>query len=331
MSSVMDYEIQESKRFRRNKHVEEKIEDSGGEEFDEGFGAEEFEEECDAVECDAVYDENNLVPTSFSKWYDLKISRSSRMVPLPVQLPKDDNIGQRKKYTTTSHPLKWAKFTNEEEIESTMVVIGRIPMTRRKVSTAVVVDEKSGTKKKRNYAFTSKKVAKPIQSQNQFCFSITKGIECPHYSCTYIHNFSQIESCKFQDECKFARKVDDELYIRDNNGKCTKRHMYESVESYLLRLEIKIYNCTSLVLQVRPDVHSDCNILRCILESAKACRIAPLIWQKKKIVKKGKIASIGSDTDTDASDFSYGGDDEWIDTEWIDTEWIDTKLGMTFC
>jgi hypothetical protein len=182
----------------------------------------------------------------------------------------------------------------------------------------VVVDEKSGTKKKRNYAFTSKKVAKPIQSksiQNQFCFSITKGIECPHYSCTYIHNFSQIESCKFQDECKFARKVDDELYIRDNNGKCTKRHMYESVESYLLRLEIKIYNCTSLVLQVRPDVHSDCNILRCILESAKACRIAPLIWQKKKIVKKG------SDTDTDASDFSYGGDDEWIDT----------KLGMTFC
>lgn len=311
MSSVMDYEIQESKRFRRNKHVEEKIEDSGGEEFDEGFGAEgaiEFEEECDAV-----YDENNLVPTSFSKWYDLKISRSSRMVPLPVQLPKDD----KKKYTTTSHPLKWAKFTNEEEIESTMVVIGRIPMSRRKVSTAVVVDEKkSGTKKKRNYAFTSKKVAKPTQSiQNQFCFSITKGIECPHYSCTYIHNFSQIESCKFQDECKFARKVDDELYIRDNNGKCTKRHMYESVESYLLRLEIKIYNCTSLVLQVRPDVHSDCNILRCILESAKACRIAPLIWQKKKIVKKG------SDTDTDASDFSYGGDEEWIDT----------KLGMTFC
>ncbi len=45
--------------------------------------------------------------------------------------------------------------------------------------------------------------------------------------------------------------------------------MYESIESYLLRLEIPIYNCTSLVLQVNPHVHSDCNILRRVLESAK--------------------------------------------------------------
>ncbi len=37
-------------------------------------------------------------------------------------------------------------------------------------------------------------------------------------------------------------QVDDELYLRNNNGKCLKRHMYESIESYLLRLEIPIYN-----------------------------------------------------------------------------------------
>ncbi len=31
-----------------------------------------------------------------------------------------------------------------------------------------------------------------------------------------------------------------------------KRHMYESIESYLLRLEIPIYNCTSLVSASQP-------------------------------------------------------------------------------
>ncbi len=84
-------------------------------------------------------------------------------------------------------------------------------------------------------------------------------------------------------------------------AKCLKRHMYESIESYLLRLEIPIYNCTSLVLQVNPHVHSDCNILRRVLESAKNCRVAPLIWQKKKILELKT-----SDSDNENND-----DDDW--------------------
>ncbi len=79
----------------------------------------------------------------------------------------------------------------------------------------------------------------------------------------YLYTYySQIEHCQYNNQCRFALQVDDELYLRNNNGKCLKRHMYESIESYLLRLEIPIYNCTSLVLQVNPHVHSDCNILR---------------------------------------------------------------------
>ncbi len=209
-----------------------------------------------------------------------------RKIPLPLQLPKED------KKQPKQHPLKWAKFTDETEIESTMVVIGKIPLTRKRnvtnesqsaASNEVIIE---GTKKKRNYAFTTyKNKSKKITKPNQLCLSITKGIECPHYSCTYIHNYSQIEHCQYNNQCRFALQVDDELYLRNNNGKCLKRHMYESIESYLLRLEIPIYNCTSLVLQVNPHVHSDCNILRRVLESAKNCRVAPLIWQKKKILE----------------------------------------------
>ncbi len=63
-----------------------------------------------------------------------------------------------------------------------------------------------------------KKITKP----NQLCLSITKGIECPHYSCTYIHNYSQIEHGQYNNQCRFALQVDDELYLRNNNGKCLK-------------------------------------------------------------------------------------------------------------
>ncbi len=243
-----------------------------------------------------------LHPTCFSRWYDIQKYYYHGTIPLPIQLPKED------KKQPKQHPLKWAKFTDETEIESTMVVIGKIPLTRKRnvtnesqsaASNEVIIE---GTKKKRNYAFTTyKNKSKKITKPNQLCLSITKGIECPHYSCTYIHNYSQIEHCQYNNQCRFALQVDDELYLRNNNGKCLKRHMYESIESYLLRLEIPIYNCTSLVLQVNPHVHSDCNILRRVLESAKNCRVAPLIWQKKKILELKT-----SDSDNENND-----DDDW--------------------
>lgn len=298
--NVMDYE--NSKRFRRNKLEEDdNISDNEmeNEEWDEGFGAEEFisfDEEL------PEYDENNPTPTCFSRWYDTQKYHYHGKIPLPIQLPKED------KKQPKQHPLKWAKFTDETEIESTMVVIGKIPLTRKRnvtnesqsaASNEVIIE---GTKKKRNYAFTTyKNKSKKITKPNQLCLSITKGIECPHYSCTYIHNYSQIEHCQYNNQCRFALQVDDELYLRNNNGKCLKRHMYESIESYLLRLEIPISNCTSLVLQVNPHVHSDCNILRRVLESAKNCRVAPLIWQKKKILELKT-----SDSDNENND-----DDDW--------------------
>jgi hypothetical protein len=328
--------------------MEEKHEE---EEYDEGFGAEgeiSFDEDTQYE-----YDENNLAPTSFSKWFDNKISQRTHKLPIPVQLPKEEE----KNFSPPPpppHPLKWAKFTKEEEIESTMVVIGRIPINMRRRSAMVRGDksgEKStlstkdikptGTNKKRNYAFASKKpviqqetrlllehrkkIAVPVTKppakppQNQFCFSITKGIECPHYSCTYIHHYSQIEECNFKNECKFALKVDDELYIRNNNGRCTKRHVYESIESYLLRLEIKIYNCTSLVLKVRSETHSDPNILRRILESAKSCCVSSLVWQKKKLEddyrKSHSSPSCSSGSQScinEKEEILEEGDDEWI-------------------
>jgi hypothetical protein len=295
MNSVMDY-TENSKRFRRKKYLEEQEQEDENEWFDEGFGGEgslTFDQ-GDGGEDVTEYDENNLIPTCFSKWFDAKIASGRKIIPIPLQLPKEN------KKKIPSHPLKWAEFTNEEEIENTMVVIGKIPNTKRKIS------ENNGTKKKRNYAFTAKKTQhkKPgLQVQNQFCFSITKGIECPHYSCTYIHHYSQIETCKYNDQCRFAFKVDDELYIRNNNGRCTKRHVFECIESYLLRLEIKIYNCTFLVLKINPEIHTDSNILKQVLESAKNCRVSSLIWLKKKITIKEEV--------TLDSEFENN-DDEWI-------------------
>ncbi len=58
------------------------------------------------------------------------------------------------------------------------------------------------------------------------------------------------------------------------------------IESYLLRLEIQFIIVTSLVLQVNPHVHSDCNILRRVLESAKNCRrCSSDLAKKKKILE----------------------------------------------
>lgn len=302
--NIMDYE--NSKRFRRNKLEEDNdISDNEIEEWDEGFGAEEFisfDEEL------PEYDENNPTPTCFSRWFDTQKYHYHGKIPLPIQLPKED------KKQPKQHPLKWAKFTDETEIESTMVVIGKIPLTRIKRNVTSneaggwkeTTAKNEGTKKKRNYAFTTyknKKITKPKPIQNQLCFSITKGIECPHYSCTYIHNYSQIEHCQYNNQCRFVLQVDDELYLQNNNGKCLKRHLYESIESYLLRLEIPIYNCTSLVLQVNPHVHSDCNILRRVLESAKNCRVAPLIWQKKKVLELK--------TSDDSNSENNEEDDDW--------------------
>ncbi len=65
-----------------------------------------------------------------------------------------------------------------------------------------------------------------------------------------------------------------------------------NVLKVFVRLEIPIYNCTSLVLQVNPHVHSDCNILRRVLESAKNCRVAPLIWQKRKFCELKHLIQI---------------------------------------
>jgi Putative zinc finger protein len=325
-SITVDYE--NSKRFRRNKFVEEDVVTKGAEDeeewFDEGFGGEgSIAFDNDVTE----YDENNPAPTCFSKWFDAKMSRI-RTAPPPVQLPKGEI-----KTPTADHPLKWAKFTNEAEIESTMVVIGRIPITRRRLHSSISEHNGEpivGTKKKRNFAFGSSKnpikmsdavssvfssrhrgaasaIVKPqVVKQNQFCFSITKGIECPHYSCTYIHHYSQIEECKYKEECRFALKVDDKLYIRnpEKNGRCTKRHAYECVESYLLRLEIKIYNCTYIVLKVKSDIHSDCNVLRRVLESAKKCCVSQLIWQQRKY---DDVFAVQSPQQEEVDD-----DEEWI-------------------
>ncbi len=144
--NVMDYE--NSKRFRRNKLEEDdNISDNEmeNEEWDEGFGAEEFisfDEEL------PEYDENNPTPTCFSRWYDIQKYYYHGKIPLPIQLPKED------KKQPKQHPLKWAKFTDETEIESTMVVIGKIPLTRKRnvtnesqsaASNEVIIE---GTKKK---------------------------------------------------------------------------------------------------------------------------------------------------------------------------------------
>ncbi len=73
------------------------------------------------------------------------------------------NYQKKIKKQPKQHPLKWAKFTDETEIESTMVVIGKIPLTRKRnvtnesqsaASNEVIIE---GTKKKRNYAFTTYK------------------------------------------------------------------------------------------------------------------------------------------------------------------------------
>ncbi len=128
--NVMDYE--NSKRFRRNKLEEDdNISDNEmeNEEWDEGFGAEEFisfDEEL------PEYDENNPTPTCFSRWYDIQKYYYHGKIPLPIQLPKED------KKQPKQHPLKWANFTDETEIESTMVVIGKISGTVLSVNSATL-------------------------------------------------------------------------------------------------------------------------------------------------------------------------------------------------
>ncbi len=148
--NVMDYE--NSKRFRRNKLEEDdNISDNEmeNEEWDEGFGAEEFisfDEEL------PEYDENNPTPTCFSRWYDIQ------KYYYHGKYHYQFNYQKKIKKQPKQHPLKWAKFTDETEIESTMVVIGKIPLTRKRnvtnesqsaASNEVIIE---GTKKKRNYA-----------------------------------------------------------------------------------------------------------------------------------------------------------------------------------
>ncbi len=59
---------------------------------------------------------SNPTPTCFSRWYDIQKYYYHGKIPLPIQLPKED------KKTPKQHPLKWAKFTDENRNESTMVV-----------------------------------------------------------------------------------------------------------------------------------------------------------------------------------------------------------------
>ncbi len=97
------------------------------------------------------------------------------------------------------------QFTDETEIESTMVVIGKFLLTRKRnvtnesqsaASNEVIIE---GPKKKRNYALQhtqnkSKKITKP----NQLCLSISKGIECPSLFMYLYTYYSQIEHCQLQ-------------------------------------------------------------------------------------------------------------------------------------
>lgn len=237
----------------------------------------EYNSDCDIVELlfddyedDHHYDENNLTPTVFEQWWWESKTKANTSLKPPKQLPKE--VPPVHFTSSFNKTFTWAHFADEEE--DYMTIIGRVPVKRIKVI-------EFGTKKKCNYAFNfkSKTTNRLPVPQNKLCFSITKGVECPHYSCKYIHHYSHIESCKFEDECKYVSKVDERLYL-SKDGKCNKRHLFESVESYLLRLSIEIKNCSFLVLRVSPQVHSDHKILETVLKSAQECKLKSLIWRK---------------------------------------------------
>lgn len=266
---------------------------------------EEFFDEVDLnIDDDFIYDEDDLTPTSFEKRFKTKKQIIGPIIPIIQEEVKQPGLN--------SH-LKWARFTDESTDSNPMIVVGKI-LGPRQLS---IPKQEIGTKKKRSYAFSQKKQPQlPLVKKSQFCFSITKGIECPHYNCLYVHHYSAMEECKFKDQCKFALKVDDGLYVKNpegGKGKCTKRHLNECVESYILRLGIKINNCTSVILRVSPEIFGNSEVLRQVLENSKACQINQMIWQKRTVVveKQGK-------DDTENED-----EDDWFQN-WFEN-WSETR------
>ncbi|CCV02471.1 hypothetical protein IIV31_099R [Armadillidium vulgare iridescent virus] len=322
-----------SKRFRQTKVEDisfDVCDDEGDMDFDEGFGAEEAISFHDEIEDDLKFGEYNELdpaPTWFEAMQKHRAQKNIFMQPAnnrvlrPVQiLPSPSPYSSQPKTES-----KWAFFSEEKEQKTGMVVIGRI---KKRKPTPIV--EKIGSAKKRNFSYgkkPAKQTAKELYgrnmtlSKNHFCVSITKGVECPHYSCTYIHHFSQLEDCPFKEGCKFVSKIetgppcsvykstehDRQIYVAAEGcveegvvvHKCLKKHPGECVESYLLRLQIKIFDKTQLVLNIQEPALKD--NLKNLLESSKACGLEKLVI---KIYKPEPEKEEEDPSDDD-------GDEEW--------------------
>lgn len=106
-----------------------------------------------------------------------------------------------------------------------------------------VKQKKLNEKEERNKAFDILSDKNKIDSKlnrTKICFSVSKGIKCPHTNCRFAHSKEQlmIASCLFKD-CRFVKKNKQNLFTNVSKTKiCNYKHTNESLENYYSRAGI---------------------------------------------------------------------------------------------
>ena len=105
------------------------------------------------------------------------------------------------------------------------------------------VEIKEKRKEQRNKAFdilSDKNKIENKLNRTKMCFSVSKGIVCPHKNCRFAHNKEQlvIANCLFRD-CRFVKKDEKNFFTNVSKTKiCNYKHHNETLDNYYKRVQI---------------------------------------------------------------------------------------------